>query len=206
MEKYLDIEDLKKNSDKYKNVKYIVKIIQWNEDDEQPIGKLINVNTYFENYYPKKYIDNGIKNETLFKGKVQILEDKTCFVILDKNSEKINIEDIRKRNRAMDGDDVVVEITDNSSNIRKGKIVYLNFDKCVYKNIEIKGTIKFNKKSNFVEFYPVSNLIIKLILFYINTLLLILFITIIFINFIIYIKNNKIISIIILFNKFINKN
>jgi len=155
----LNIDEFKKDPDKYKNVGYTVKIIRWNENDDRPIGKIIDVNAYFDEYYSEKDVKKGIKNKTLFKGKVKILESKNCpcSVILEDTKEEIIIEGKKHRNRAMDGDEVVVEIIDDSSDIKKGKIVYLNFDKCAYKTMKIEGRVKCNEEKNFIDFFPVSN-------------------------------------------------
>lgn len=117
-----------------------------------------NTNAYFEKYYPIEFVEYGLKNGHLFKGKVEILKNKNsdCFVILNDTNEKIIIKDKKSRNRAMDDDEVVVEITDTSSEEKQGKIVYLNFEKSVYKNMKIQGTIRYSpEKRRNVSFYPV---------------------------------------------------
>ncbi|OUM59230.1 hypothetical protein PIROE2DRAFT_15295 [Piromyces sp. E2] len=162
----LNINDLKNNKEKYKKINFITKIKQWNENDRVPVGDLIKIDSFFEKYYSKKFVDENIEKKKLFKGKVEILPNNNfeCNVILDHTKEKIIIEDKKYLNRAMDGDNVVVEImnNDNSTENKKGKIVYLNYDECFYNKSELRGTINYFPNKNLIEFYPVDKRIPKI--------------------------------------------
>jgi len=127
----------------------------------------IEPNAYFEKYYPKELVDFGLSNKYLFKGKVEILKNSDCFVILDDTEEKIIIEDKKKRNRSFHGDNVVVEIlNENDEKKKTGKIVYIE-DAVYFKDMKILGTLKYTNESNESRstrliFYPVSfNIFLK---------------------------------------------
>jgi len=104
-------------------------------------------NSYFERYYPKELVDFGVSNKDLFKGKVEILKNSDCFVILDDTEEKIIIDNKKKRNRSFHGDHVVVEILDSTTDKKTGKIVYIE-DPVYFKDMKILGTIKYMNDSN----------------------------------------------------------
>jgi len=108
----------------------------------------IDSNAYFERYYPKELVEFGLSNKNLFKGKVEILKNSDCFVILDDTEEKIIIEDKKKRNRSFHGDSVIVEILNEDDKTKKtGKIVYIE-DPVYFKDMKILGTLKYTNESN----------------------------------------------------------
>ncbi|ORX43377.1 RNB-domain-containing protein [Piromyces finnis] len=137
------IEEIKLSDPKssFKNAKIKLKIDSKNSDD------------YFEKYYPKELVAYGIESKNLFKGKVDIprhIKDKDveCFVNLYDADEKIIIENKKYRNRSMHDDEVIIEIIDNSSKPKKGKVVYIE-NPVYFNDMKIPGVVQYkegNKK------------------------------------------------------------
>lgn len=112
-----------------------------------------NPDDFFEKFYSSDLVEYGIKNKYLFNGKVEILKNGDCFVILNDTNEKIFIEDKKLRNRSMHDDEVVVEIINDSSDIKKGKVVYIK--KNVYDDMKIPGTLEYKQeRKNNILFRP----------------------------------------------------
>jgi len=155
-----------------------------------------NPNNYFENYYPKEFVIYGIENKNLFKGKVDIprnIKDDNveCYVNLNDSGEKIIVEDKKNRNRSMDGDEVVIEIIDDSSTPKKGKVVFIE-DPVYFKDMKIPGVIQYKEgNKGIITFRPVSKINNNIILFDFDIIIQQSFINFFFFFFFFFIKNNK---------------
>jgi len=107
------------------NIKFEAKISSWKAKFKNPLGILIkhipkNDSTekaYYQKYYSKKDIENGLKNNKFYKGILTIPEkfdSEDSYIIINDSMDKVFIKSIEFRNRALDEDEVVIELLENN--------------------------------------------------------------------------------------------
>ncbi|XP_075225810.1 DIS3-like exonuclease 2 [Lycorma delicatula] len=104
---------------------------------EEESKKKIN----FNNYLTEEEVKAGLENKTLFEGYFRInrKNNSLAYVITKKEKKKIFLKDLYSRNRALDGDVVVVKIleenvvkSNNPETDNKNKIRYVYFGEVVF--------------------------------------------------------------------------
>ncbi|XP_038223584.1 DIS3-like exonuclease 2 [Zerene cesonia] len=89
----------------------------------------------YENYISKEDVENGLQNNTLLEGVLRINPKQFQHAYVsssDRSEQDVLIDGVKNRNRALEGDVVIVQFLDNDSEEnkeeskqKKGKVVYI---------------------------------------------------------------------------------